>query len=64
MGAGRTSQRNCMIQRLERLRKEIVMLYLDNPVICQHNAEHVTRVTKNTRESQRIAGLRLENGAV
>ena len=89
MGAERSSQRERTIQRLERLRQEIIVLYPDNPAICQHYAEQFTSlkaagtpigandlwiachalaedatlVTNNTREFQRIAGLRLENWA-
>ena len=87
MGAERSSQRERVIQRLQRLRQEIRVLYPDNPAICQHYAEqftslkmagtpigandlwiachalaeNATLVTNNTREFQRIAGLRLEN---
>jgi len=89
MGAERSSQRERVIQRLQRLRQEIRVLYPDNPAICQHYAEQFTSlktagtpiganelwiachalaegatlVTNNTREFQRIAGLRLENWA-
>ena len=89
MGAERSSQRERVIQRLERLRQEIVVLYPDNPEICQHYAkqftalkmagtpigandlwiachalaEDATLVTNNTREFQRIDGLRLANWA-
>ena len=89
MGAERSSERERTIQRLERLRQEIIVLYPDNPAICQHYAaqftslkaagtpiganelwiachalaEGATLVTNNTREFQRIAGLRLENWA-
>ena len=89
MGAERSSQRERTIQRLERLRQEVIVLYPDNPAICQHYAEQFTSlktagtpigandlwiachalaedatlVTNNTREFQRIAGLRLENWA-
>lgn len=90
MGAERSSRRERVIQRLERLRQEIIVLYPDNPAICQHYAEQFTAlktagtpigasdlwiachalaegatlVTNNTREFQRITGLRLENWAV
>ena len=90
MGAERSSQRERVIQRLQRLRQEIRVLYPDNPAICQHYAEqftslkmagtpigandlwiachalaeNATLVTNNTREFQRIVGLRLENWAV
>ena len=90
MGAERSSQRERVIQRLQRLRQEIRVLYPDNPAICQHYAEqftslkmagtpigandlwiachalaeNATLVTNDTREFQRIAGLRLENWAV
>ena len=41
-GAERSSQRERVIQRLERLRQEIMVLYPDNPAICQHYAEQFT----------------------
>lgn len=89
MGAERSIRRERVIQRLERLRQEIIVLYPDSPAICQHYAEQFTAlktagtpigandlwiachalaegatlVTNNTREFQRITGLRLENWA-
>lgn len=42
MGAERSSRRERVIQRLERLRQEIIVLYPDNPAICQHYAEQFT----------------------
>lgn len=36
MGAERSGRRQRVIQRLERLRQEVIVLYPDNPAICQH----------------------------
>ena len=89
-GAERSSRRARVIQRLQRRRQEFIVLYPDNPAICQHDADQLTAlktaetpigandrwiacpelaesaspVTNNTREFQRISGLRLENRAV
>lgn len=89
MGAERSSRRDHVIRRLERLRREIVVIYPVNPAICQHYAQQFTAlkaagtpigandlwiachalaedgvlVTNNTREFNRINGLKIENWA-
>lgn len=42
MGAERSSRRERVIQRLGRLRQEIIVLYPDNPAICQYYAQQFT----------------------
>lgn len=86
-GAERSTRKPEVVQRLERLREEIEVLYPQSEAICYHYAEQATRLkqagtpigandlwiachalaeeatlaTHNTREFQRIAGLRLED---
>lgn len=86
-GAERSTRKPEVVQRLERLREEVEVLYPQSEAICHHYAEQATRLkqagtpigandlwiachalaeeatlaTHNTREFQRISGLRLED---
>jgi tRNA(fMet)-specific endonuclease VapC len=86
-GAERSARKPEVVRRLEALARQVAVLYLAGPAICQHYAEQATRlkdagtpigandlwiachalaegatlVTHNTREFQRVQGLRLED---